>query len=259
MLRCCRDIITINYIFPANLQNSNKMLSCFYMQEKFQKIKEIVEEELNRGKDSTHDIDHIMRVYNLAMTIAKTENNVDLDVLQAGALLHDIGGAKEANDPSGKTDHAVVGAEMAKPILENLGFSDDKIKHIQECILAHRYRTDNKPETIEAKIVHDADKLETVGAIGLARAFSWIGKHHAKIYKKVDDIEKYAKENLTEGKINGRIMDKSKHSIHINYETKEKFLLENLYTETSKRVGQERFAYYKDFLDRLDKEVVGEL
>jgi len=174
-------------------------------------------------------------------------------------LLHDIGGAKEANDPSGKTDHAIIGAEMAKPILEKFGFPEDKIKHVQECILTHRYRTNNKPETIEAKIVHDADKLETVGAIGIARAFSWIGKHQAKIYKKVDSIEEYARENLTEGKINGRIMDKSKHSVHIDYETKDKLLLENLYTETAKKIGQERLSFYKEFLDRLDEEMVGEL
>jgi len=229
------------------------------MEEKFQKIKEMVERELNQEKDSVHDIDHIMRVYNLALTIAKTENNVDMDVLQAGVLLHDIGSAKEANDPSGQTDHAVIGAEMAKPILEKFGMSSDKIKHVQECILTHRYRTNNRPETIEAKIVYDADKLETAGAIGIARAFSWIGKHHAKIYKKMDNIGDYAKENLTEGKINGRIIDKSKHSVHINYETKDKFLLENLYTETAKKIGQERLAYYKEFLDRLDREVVGEL
>ncbi|MFZ2310853.1 MAG: HD domain-containing protein [Patescibacteria group bacterium] len=229
------------------------------MNEKFQKIKDIVEQELNQEKDSTHDMDHIMRVYNLAMTIAKTEPNVNLDILQAAVLLHDIGGAKENGDPSGQTDHAVVGAMMAKPILESFDFSDGDIKHVQACILSHRYRTNYKPETIEAKIVHDADKLDAAGAIGLARAFSWIGKHHAKIYKKVDSIEDYAKSNLTEGKINGRIMDKSKHSVHINYETKEKFLVDNLYTETAKKIGQERMTYFKDFLDRMDREVNGEI
>jgi|GEM_PF-5395042 len=92
------------------------------MTEKFQKIKDIVEQELSQEKDSTHDIDHIMRVYNLAMTIAKTEPKVNLDILQAAVLLHDIGGAKESNDPSGQTDHAVVGALMAKPILESWVF-----------------------------------------------------------------------------------------------------------------------------------------
>lgn len=227
------------------------------MEEKFQKLKNIVEKELDQEKDSAHDIDHIMRVYNLAMTIAKSESNVDLDILQAAVLLHDVGGAKEANDPSGQTDHAVVGAEMAEPILKNLGFSDSKIKHIQACILSHRYRTDNKPETIEAKIVYDADKLETVGAIGVARAMAWIGKHKAKIIKIVN-IDEYIKENQG-GKLNGRIQDKSKHSIHINYEVKDKFLLEKLYTKTAKKIGEERLAYYKDFIDRLEKEANGEL
>ncbi len=229
------------------------------MTEKFLKIKEIVEQELNQDKDSAHDIDHIMRVYNLALNIAQHEKGVDLEIVEAAVLLHDIGGAKEMLDPTGQTDHAIIGAEMAVPILKNLGFSNDKIEHVQNCILSHRYRTNHIPKTIEAMIVHDADKLETAGAIGIARAFAWIGKNRAKIYKTVDNIEAYAKDNLTEGKINGRIMDKSKHSVHINYETKDKFLLEGLYTETAKRIGRERMTYFKNFLDRLEKEVRGEL
>jgi len=223
------------------------------MEEIFQKIKEIVEAELNQEKDSAHDIDHIMRVYNLAMRISKKEKDVDKDVLKAAVLLHDIGGAKEANDSTGQTDHAIVGAKMAGPILESLGFSDVKIKHIQACILSHRYRTDYKPETIEAMIVHDADKLDTVGAVGVARVFAWVGKHRAKIYKKTD-IKEYIKENQN-GKLNGRIQDKSKHSAHINYEVKDKFLLGSLYTETAKKIGRKKLLYYKAFLDQLEKEV----
>jgi len=229
------------------------------MTEKFLKIKEIVEQELNQDKDSAHDIDHVMRVYNLALNIAQHEQGVDLEIVEAAVLLHDIGGAKENLDPSGQTDHAIIGAEMAEPILKSFDFPDYKIKQIQDCILSHRYRTNHIPKTIEAKIVHDADKLETVGAIGIARAFAWIGKNRARIYKTVDSIEAYAQENLTEGKINGRIMDKSKHSVHINYETKDKLLLENLYTESAKKIGQERMIYFKGFLDRLEKEVRGEL
>ncbi|HZJ41868.1 MAG TPA: hypothetical protein VFD51_02540, partial [Patescibacteria group bacterium] len=76
---------------------------------------------------------------------------------------------------------------------------------------------------------------------------------------KVSNIEDYAKENLTEGKINGRIMDKSKHSVHINYETKDKFMLDNLYTKSARKIGKERMAYFKGFLDRLEREVNGEL
>lgn len=228
------------------------------MTEKFLKIKAIVERELNQDIDSAHDMDHIMRVYNLALNIAQRESGVDLEIVEAAVLLHDIGGAKENLDISGQTDHAIIGAEMAGPILKNLGFADDKIKHVQDCILSHRYRTNHIPKTIEAMIVHDADKLETAGAIGIARAFAWIGKNRAKIYKTVDDIEAYARDNLIEGKINGRIMDKSKHSVHINYETKDKFLLDNLYTDTAKKIGKERITYFKSFLDRLEKEVSGE-
>lgn len=227
------------------------------MEEKFDKIKELVEKEFSNSKDSAHDMDHVMRVYALSLTIAKKELNVNLDILRAAVLLHDIGAAKEATDQTGQTDHAVIGAKMAKPILENLGFSVIDINNIQHCILSHRYRNNIKPETIEAKIVHDADKLETVGAIGVARSFSWIGKHQAKIYKKVN-IEEYIKENQG-GEINGRIQDKSKHSVHINYEVKDKFLLDTLYTETAKKIGQERLAYYKSFLDRLEQEVNGEI
>jgi len=227
------------------------------MTEKFHKIKDIVEKELNQEKDSAHDIDHIMRVYALAMTIAASEKEVDLDILQAAVLLHDIGGAKEANDPSGETDHAVIGAEMARPILEDFEFSAEQIKHIQACILSHRYRTENKPQTIEAKIVFDADKLDAVGAIGLARDFAWIGRQGAKIYK-VANIDEYIKENQG-GKLNGRVQDKSKHSAHIQFETKHKFLLDKLYTETAKKIAQERLNYYKEFLDRLEKEVNGQL
>jgi uncharacterized protein len=223
------------------------------METKFQKIKKIVEEEMSRGKDPSHDIDHVMRVYNLALYISKEESGVDQEVLRAAVLLHDIGSAEEINDLTGQTDHAVVGAKMAQPILESLSFSDAKIKHIQDCILSHRYRTDYKPKTIEAKIVYDADKLDTVGAVGVARVFAWAGKHQAKIYKKVY-VPKYIKENQ-DGKLNGRIQDKSKHSAHINYEVKDKFLLDNLYTKTAKKIGRKKLLYYKAFLDQLEREI----
>lgn len=227
------------------------------MEEKFQKIKEIAEKELTNC--SAHDIDHVLRVYNLALTIAENETDVDLEVLQAAVLLHDIGGAKEANDPTGNTDHAIVSMEMAKPILEKLGFLPEKISHIQDCILSHRYRTDNKPKTIEAKILFDADKLDGAGAVGLARGFAWVGKHKAKIYKTVANLEEYAQDNLVGGKFNGRIKDKSKHSAQIQWELKEKHLLEKLYTATAKKIGAGRIAYAEQYLDRLEKEIKGEL
>lgn len=227
------------------------------MEDRISKIKTIAEKELNNC--AAHDIDHVLRVYNLALTIAKEESGVDLEILQAAVLLHDIGGAKEANDPDGNIDHAVVGAEMAGSILIELGFSSEQISHIKDCILSHRYRNDNEPKTIEAKILFDADKLDGVGAIGIARGYAWVGKYKAKIYKKVDDLNQYVHDNLTGGKMNGRIIDKSLHSPQLNWELKEKFILDKLYTSTAKKICAVRSAYSKDFLDRLEKEIKGEI
>jgi uncharacterized protein len=224
------------------------------MDEKIEKIKKIVEKEL--AFCSAHNFNHVMRVYNLALHLAENEE-VDLDVIKAAALLHDIGGKKEVDDPTGKTDHAIESSKMAEPILNNLGYSKDKIKHIQDCIISHRYRTENKPQTKEAKIVFDADKLETVGAIGIARAFVWVGRNNAHIYKNAD-IDEYAKENLG-GKINGRIQDKTKHSPQINWETKDKHILNYLYTDKAKQVAKERMIFSENFFKRLENEINGKM
>jgi uncharacterized protein len=182
---------------------------------------------------------------------------IDWQVLKAAALLHDIGRAEEDKDKSGKIDHAVVGAEMAEKILEKLGFSDEKIRHIKHCILTHRYRRGDKPKTKEAKILFDADKLDSLGAIGAARAFSWAGRHNAHLYRTAD-INKYIRQNLG-GKINGKIKDKTEHSPQIEYKTKLKFLVRRLYTPQARKIGRERKGYLKEFLRRLEKEVKGRL
>lgn len=225
------------------------------MEQKFQKIKEIVKKELS-GSCSAHQMDHIIRVYNLCLRLAENEE-ADLDVLQAAALLHDIARVKEDNDSTGKTDHAVLSSEMAESILRDFAFSEDKIKHIQDCIVSHRYRTGNKPQTIEAKILFDADKLDTIGAIGISRAFVWVGRNNANIYSK-PNFEQYIKDNLG-GRINGRIQDKTIHSPQIEFETKLKFLKDKLYTKKAKEIAHERTEYFKNFLNRLEKEIKGEL
>lgn len=224
------------------------------MEEKFEKIKEIIEKEFSC---SAHNMDHVMRVYNLSLHLAEKEN-IDLDVLRAATLLHDIARVKEDNDLSGNTDHAILSAKMADSILRGLDFSEEKIKHIKECIISHRYKTGNEPKTKEAKILFDADKLDTLGAIGIARAFVWVGRNNAKIYTSNIDTEDYIKNNLC-GKINGRIQDKTKHSPQIEFETKSKFLINRLYTKKAKEICRERTEFYKNFLDRLEREVKGEI
>jgi uncharacterized protein len=224
------------------------------MEEKnFQKIQVAVEKELSC---SAHNMDHVLRVYNLALHLAKGEN-VDLDVLKAAALLHDIARVKEDNDQTGQTDHAILSAEMCVQILKEVNFSAEKIKHVQDCIISHRYRTGNEPKTLEAKILFDADKLDTIGAIGIARSFVWVGGNKAKIYSDID-LDKYIAENLG-GKINGRIQDKTKHSPQIEYKTKLVFLAEKLNTAKAKEVCKERLEFFENFLKRLEQEIKGEI
>ena len=97
-----------------------------------------------------------------------------------------------------------------------------------------------------------------MGAIGIARAFVWTGKNKANIYKKVDDIEEYARENLG-GSIKGRIQDKTKHSPQIGWETKGKYIMNILHTEAAKEIAEERRKFSIEFFDRLEKEINGEL
>lgn len=223
------------------------------MEQKFQKIKKFVEKELSC---SAHNMDHVMRVYNLSLHLAEGEK-VDLEVIKAAALLHDIARAREDNDRSGNINHAILGSQMAISILKKLGFSKEKIKHIQDCIISHRYRTGDEPKTKEAQILFDADKLDALGAIGVARGFVWVGKHNAQIYSDVN-IKNYIDDNLG-GKINGRIKDKTKHSPQVEFETKFKFLTSKLHTDKTRKIGKERTEFYKSFLKRLKKEINGEI
>ncbi|RLG14013.1 MAG: phosphohydrolase [Candidatus Nanohalarchaeota archaeon] len=216
-------------------------------------LKKAVEKELSC---SAHDIDHVMRVHALCITLAENEA-IDMEVLESAAILHDIARAKEDNDSSGKTDHALLGAKMAVPILEDAGFCEEKIRQIQHCIETHRYRGENKPQTMEAKILFDADKLDSLGAIGIARSFVWIGRNNAKIYTDTN-LKEYARENLG-GKTNGRIKDKTKHSPQIEFEAKAKHIVDKLHTKKAKEIGKERLKFYEEFLKRLEMEIKGKL
>lgn len=195
-----------------------------------------------------------MRVLYLARRLSRGED-VDNEVLEAAALLHDIGRVEESLDPTGKKDHAILGAQMAEPILARLGFPQSKVRHIQDCILSHRNRSEYAADTLEAKLLFDADKLDTVGAIGIARNYAWIGKYNAHIYYK-PNIQKYLKENMN-GKMNGQIVDKTKHSPQIEFEVTYRQICKRLYTEKAKKLMRERIRFHQQFLIRLEKEVKG--
>lgn len=221
------------------------------MEERYEIIKNIIRDN---KLCSAHDLDHVLRVNNLCQKLAEYEAEVDMNVLIPAALLHDIARILEDDDSSGEIDHAVIGAEKAEGILKRLSYRKEIIERIQHCILAHRFRSSHNPETIEAKILFDADKLDVIGAIGIARSFMVAGQHGEKLFREIP-LEDYIKENVGE---NGRIKDNSKHAINLEFELKLKKIPQRLYTQKAKEIALRRISYMEGFFSTLRDEVNGE-
>ena len=217
---------------------------------KHKKIIETVQGELTC---SAHNLDHVCRFYNLCLLLAKYEKDVDLEVLIPSALLHDIARVRESQDNTGKLDHAVLGSEMAEDILRRLEYEGEKIEKIKHCIVVHRFRTGNEPKTIEAKILFDSDKLDVIGATGIARTFMLAGQFGQQL-KVNEPINDYLKANTVE---NGRLKDVSKHTPFIEYEVKFKKIPEKLYTKKAKEIGKERLKFMEEYFNRLNLEIEG--
>lgn len=217
---------------------------------KHKKIIEIVQDKLTC---SAHNLDHVFRVYNLCLLLEKYEKDVDLEILIPSALLHDIARVEESQDKTGKIDHAVLGSVIAEDILRNLEYEEDKIEKIKHCIIAHRFRTGNEPNSIEAKILFDSDKLDVIGASGIARIFMLAGQFGQRLTTD-EPLNDYLKSNTVE---NGRLKDVSKHTPLIEYEVKLKKIPDKLYTERAKEIGKERLNFMEKYFDRLKLELDG--
>ena len=131
-------------------------------------------------EDSAHDAEHIYRVLYNALQIAKAEENVNYDILITACLLHDIGRREQFADPS--FCHAVVGAEKACRFLLEQGYAPEFAEAVAHAIRTHRFRKAMQPETLEAKILFDADKLDVAGAIGIARTLQYQGQTDRPLY-----------------------------------------------------------------------------
>lgn len=217
---------------------------------KYNKIIEVVK---NRLSCSAHNLDHVFRVCNLCLLIAKREKDVNLEILIPSALLHDIARVEESKDKTGEIDHAILGSEMAEEILRELQYEDGKIENIKHCIITHRFRTGNEPNTIEAKILFDADKLDAIGASGIARTFMLAGQFGQRLTTN-EPLNSYLKSNSVE---NGRLKDVSKHTPFIEYEIKFKKIPNKLYTKSAKEIGQERLKFMGEYFNTLKLEMDG--
>lgn len=140
--------------------------------------------------DPAHDYDHIMRVYNNAQKLCKKENVPSKLVLTA-ALLHDIVSYPKSDKRS--KNSSIESAKKAQTILKKYDFSPEDISIISDAIKDHSYSRNKTPKTIEGKILQDADRLDAIGAIGIARAFSVAGSEKRHFYNPEDPFCKNRK------------------------------------------------------------------
>jgi uncharacterized protein len=132
------------------------------------KIIDFVERELSKSNIGAHTFDHTMRVYSLSMRLCG-KLHVNKRVLEAAALLHDVGRPKETES---NISHAILSGEMSRDYLAEIGYSDIEISQVIEAIRTHRFSEGIEPTTIEGKILSDADKIDAIGAIGVYRAIA---------------------------------------------------------------------------------------
>jgi len=193
-------------------------------------------------KHSQHDKYHIERVYNLALRIAQ-EEKADTYTIKAAVLLHDIARAQE--DEGTVNDHASEGAKMAQKILTEVNFPKQKIPNVIHCIETHRFKKRLPPKTLEARILQDADRLDIIGAIGIARVFTRGGWSNTPIHDpKIKPKAQYdGKSKTSTNHIQEKLL-KIKATIN---------------TKTAKKIADERHTYVEQFLKRLLREWKAEI
>ncbi|MBU0907624.1 MAG: HD domain-containing protein [Nanoarchaeota archaeon] len=190
-------------------------------------------------KSGGHDIHHVKRVLALAKRIAKKEKNVDLNVLIASVFLHDI--AKRMEENGECSDHAIQGVKMSHSILKKIGFPENKIEEVAYCIKVHRKTQKIKPQTIEAKILQDADKIEVFGAIGIARTFADLSARGMLLHDDESRKLTYFEDTKTDSIL--------EYLRSLAFATPNKFN-----TKTGWRVVKERLKFVNQFVKQFDKE-----
>jgi len=192
-------------------------------------------------EDSAHDKEHVYRVLYNALEIAKDEKDVNYDILITACLLHDIGRKEQFENPD--LCHAMVGGDKAYVFLLENGFDEEFAGQIRKCIQSHRYRKSNPPESIEAKILFDADKLDVVGAIGIARTLVYKGAVSEPLYSIFPD-----------GTISNGEGDKEP-SFFQEYKYKLEKLYNRFYTERGEELAKAREHAAVEFYNSIYKEV----
>ena len=184
--------------------------------------------------DPVHGFSHVLRVFRLCERIG-TEEKANLDILRAAALLHDVEG-----DVDVRMNHHLAAADFAEKILIKEGWQGREIQAVQHCIRAHRFRNrEEEPNTLEAKVLFDADKIDAIGAVGIARAVSYAVRAGMDVYAPPSDHYLST----------GELAPGESQSVSHEYLFKLRHLKNRMFTKTGRSLAEERHDLMVKFFD----------
>ena len=202
--------------------------------------------------DPVHDFQHIQRVLALAERVGR-EEGADLEILRAAVLLHDAAGAAPSTAAPGaeagsRATHHEASAEFAREVLQGEGWPEARIEAVLHCIRAHRFRGTEAPRSLEAKILFDCDKLDVLGAIGVARTMAYAALAGQPLTG--EPSEKF--------KATGAKEPGEPHTPYHEFLFKLAKVKDRMHTPTARAIAEERHRYIQEYFDRLAREAAGE-
>ncbi len=210
-------------------------------QKELKLIRQFVRRKLANNRCG-HDFDHTMRVYHNALKLAE-QCGGDLEIIAAAALLHDIGRCEETRT-RGAVCHAQIGAVIARKYLEKRNFDEAFVNNVVHCIERHRFRKNLAPETAEAKILFDADKLDSIGPVGIGRAFLFAGNSGARLHNSKEQALKADEYSYQD-------------TAYREYLVKLRKVHERMLTEPGRRLALYYTEFMKNFFNEMNLQIKG--
>jgi uncharacterized protein len=203
------------------------------------------------ANDPVHGFDHVLRVYALAERLAIAEG-ADVEIVRAATLLHDAQPetvTKKQNNEE-RADHHLTSADFAGELLAGEGWAEERVAAVQHCIRSHRFRDElEQPQSLEAMVLFDADKLDAIGATGVGRAIAYAARAGMPIY--AQPSQRFLE--------TGELEEGEAHSAYHEYAFKLHKLEGRLYTASGRTLGRERQGYLDEFFERLAAESSGKI
>ena len=196
--------------------------------------------------DAVHGFEHVLRVYRMAERLAHAVGS-DIELVSAAALRHDA--APEQEDVGEREIHQHTSADLAARVLHEEGWAEERIAAVQHCIRSHRFRDSTElPQTLEAQVLFDADKLDAIGAIGVARAIGYAAQAGQPAW--IQPSAHFLQTGLLE--------PGEAHTAYHEYLFKLVKLKERLFTAAARQIAAERHKVMEAFFSRLAAEMQGE-